>query len=509
MPLRFPSVPSGAWLRTLVCGCAMATLSATAQAPVDLRVALVIGNAAYAAAPLVNPANDAKAMSEALKGMGFTVIEARDASKAQMQQALVQAGAVLQGKRGVGMLYYAGHGMQLDWHNYMLPVDARLSAAAEVPKQALDLQLVIDTFKAAGNRMNIVVLDACRDNPFEGGASAKGLAPMDAPPGTFLAYATAPGNVAEDGDATTGNGLYTQYLIRELKVPEARIEDVFKRVRLQVRRKSEGRQVPWESTSLEDDFYFDPKAQRAREQAKEDAFAIEKADWDRIKGSKSADDFYAFLQKYPNGLIGEQAQFRLDQLQKVKVQTQPSADGIRPLASGTDRYALGDVIKMERIDGFTGLSSRFVLRVTGADHERVEFNRGAVVLDQMGGTLRNHFGTKDPAISGAPADIAMGKQWRSAFTNTPKGGVVWTNFWAQRVVALEDVVVPAGTFKAYRVERHGEARPPTGAITFMTGTDWIDPQTMLVVRSDRLFRQGGKITENFSLRLVAFERAPR
>ena len=488
---------------------ALLMLPAAAQAPVDLRVALVIGNAAYAAAPLTNPANDAKAMGEALKGMGFTVIEARDASKEQMQAALLRAGETLKGRNGIGMLYYAGHGLQLDWHNYMLPVDAKLATAADVPAQAVDLQQVIDAFKAAGNRVNIVVLDACRDNPFGASASAKGLAPMDAPPGTFLAYATAPGNVAEDGDASSGNGLYTQYLVRELKGGDAKIEDMFKRVRLQVRRKSEGRQVPWESTSLEDDFYFDPKAQHARGQAHEQAFAVEKADWDRIKNSTRPDDFYAFLQKYPSGLIGEQAQFRLDQLQKVAVQVQAGANGIRPLAAGADRYAVGDVMRTVRIDGFSKAATPSEMRVTSASRDRVEFNGGAVVIDQMGGVLHNRFGTKDPAVVTAPADIAIGKQWRTLFTNTPAGGSPSTNFWEAKVVALEDVTVPAGTLKAFRVERRGQARQADGRLTQMTGTMWVDPKTMLVVRNDLLFREAGKITEHSSTVLVAFERAPR
>ena len=180
--------PAGAALLALSC--------AQAQAPTDLRVALVIGNAAYADAPLVNPSNDARAMSATLKGMGFAVIEARDASRAQMEQAIAKTREALNGKGGVGMLYYAGHGLQLDWHNYLVPIDARLATAADVALQTVDLQQVVDAFKAAGNRMNIVVLDACRDNPFAATSSGKGLAPLDAPPGTFLAYATAPGNVA-------------------------------------------------------------------------------------------------------------------------------------------------------------------------------------------------------------------------------------------------------------------------------------------------------------------------
>jgi Caspase domain len=156
---------------------------AEAQAPLDVRIALVIGNSAYAGAPLVNPANDARAMGDTLRGLGFTVVELRDAQKAQMTEAILKVRTSLQGKQGIGMLYYAGHGLQLDWQNYMVPVDAKLASAADVPVQTVNINSVIDAFKGAGNRMNILVLDACRDNPFAGTASGKGLAQLDAPPG--------------------------------------------------------------------------------------------------------------------------------------------------------------------------------------------------------------------------------------------------------------------------------------------------------------------------------------
>ena len=245
-------------LRLTAVASMLAAVSVSAQAPLDVRVALIIGNSAYAGnMALVNPANDAKAMADVLKRLGFTVVELRDGNKAQMTAAIAQVSNSLKGKQGVGMLYYAGHGLQLDWRNYMVPVDANLKTAADVQQQTIDLSSVVDIYKAAGNRMNIVVLDACRDNPFGGNtSSAKGLAQLDAPPSTFLAYATAPGNVAEDGDVKSGNGLYTQFLLQELKRPTAKIEDVFKRVRLNVRKQSNGRQIPWESTSLEDDFFF-------------------------------------------------------------------------------------------------------------------------------------------------------------------------------------------------------------------------------------------------------------
>ena len=502
-------------LRSLLCGALLAALAAEAQAPVDLRVALVIGNSAYPGAPLLNPGNDAKAMAATLKEMGFQVIEARDATRAQMTEAIARTRDVLKGRSGVGMFYYAGHGLQLDWRNYMVPVDARLSGAADLPGQTVDVTQVIEAFKAAGNRMNIVVLDACRDNPFAGTAVHKGLAQMDAPPGTLLAYATAPGNVAEDGSTTSANGLYTQHLVHELKQPNARIEDVFKRVRFQVRRESQGRQIPWESTSLEDDFYFDPTikvtrlgdVQRAREAAI--ALARENAEWNRIKDSTKPDDFYAFLEKFPSGLLSEQAQFRLDQVQKAKIQSQAPANGVQALASGIRRYEKGDEFTFDRLDGYTKISTALVRQlVTSADDRTAEMNGGQEVWDQMGGQLQSRFGKKEPAVLAVPAELAVGKRWRSAYTNTNSKGETSQNYYEFKVVALEEVLVPAGRFIAFRIERTGEIRWPARFLV-QSGTHWVDPATMLMVRLDSLNREGGRITFYESEVLVSMKRVPR
>ncbi len=131
----------------------LATVAASAQAPLDVRVALVIGNAAYAGnAALVNPANDARAMASALTQLGFTVIELRDGNKSEISAAVAKAREALKGKQGVGMLYYAGHGLQLDWRNYMVPVDARLGSSADVATQTVDVNTVLEAFKGAGNR---------------------------------------------------------------------------------------------------------------------------------------------------------------------------------------------------------------------------------------------------------------------------------------------------------------------------------------------------------------------
>ncbi len=245
--------------RILIFGLFLCSFSTPAQSPLDIRIALVIGNAAYTQVTrLDNPGNDAKAVAQALRGLGFTVVELLDANKAQMINALEKVRAGLQGKNGLGMLYYAGHGVQVDEHNFMVPVDMRLTRAADLPQQALDLGLVVETFKQTNTRMNILVLDACRNNPFANstGIGRKGLAPMLAPAGTLLAYATQPGNVAEDGDGYSANGPYAQFLTAELRRPFARVEDVFMRVRMQVRKKTDGRQIPWESTSLEETFVF-------------------------------------------------------------------------------------------------------------------------------------------------------------------------------------------------------------------------------------------------------------
>ena len=439
---------------------AASLLSAQAQAPVDLRVALVIGNSAYASAPLANPANDARAMSDSLRGLGFTVVEARDASRAEMFAAIDSVGKALAGRNGVGMLFYAGHGLQLDWRNYMVPVDARLEQSADVPLQAVDVNQVIDTFKRAGNRMNILVLDACRDNPFLDAASGKGLSPVDAPTGTFLAYATAPGNVAADGDPAQGNGLYTRFLLDEIKKPVSRIEDVFKRVRLQVRKTSQGRQIPWESTSLEDDFYFntgkvvavakpDPKSREA-------AFLVEKAEWDKIRESQRADDFYAYLQKYPNGLISEQAQAQLDRLDKARIEAQADRTGIRQ-GTAASRLRAGDSYEFVLKDGLTGVA----IGTARAELKRVsEFElvgeatgmRSSRVTSE-GFVLEDGNGKYDPPWPTTPGgEFQVGKKWsaRSVFT-PPNGGKSWVDIDAH-ISSRESVTVPLGTFNAYRID---------------------------------------------------------
>src|SRR5262245_22782319 len=218
------------------------------------RLALVIGNARYQTSPLRNPVNDARAMTEALRATGFQVIVIENASQREMRRAMIDFGHRLREGGGVGLFYFAGHGMQVNGRNYLLPVDAQIESDAEVEVEAVDVATVLARMETARNRLNIVILDACRDNPFARGSRsiARGLASIDAPSGTIIAYSTAPGRVARDG--TGANGLYTGELVKAMAMPSIKIEDTFKRVRQSVSAQTRGEQVPWESSSLVGDF---------------------------------------------------------------------------------------------------------------------------------------------------------------------------------------------------------------------------------------------------------------
>ena len=242
------------------------------------RYALVIGNDRYRDSPLKNPVNDAKAIAAELQAADFTVSMLLDASFTDMRARVDAFNREIARTKSVGLFYFAGHGIQLSWRNYLLPIDTTIRNTDEVRAGAVDLAEILEGMGKAGNPANIVILDACRNNPFgrDFRLDQRGLSQVDAPVGTLLAYATAPGNVAIDGEGS--NGLYTEQLLREIKVPDAKVEDIFKRVRLAVRRQSKGMQIPWESTSLEEDFYFQPpeELRKAAEEERNRRIATER-----------------------------------------------------------------------------------------------------------------------------------------------------------------------------------------------------------------------------------------
>lgn len=237
-------------------------LWSTGAALAESRMALVIGQSAYrAVTPLPNPANDAKAMAQLLGDAGFEVTAAPDLSQNALRQAVSDFAAQVaaKGKDTVALVFYAGHGMQIDGENFLVPVDIDPKREADIPLQAVRLNDILNTLTSVPSRMRIVLLDACRNNPFPdiGKSAGHGLAIVDArfgAPGTFLSFSTSPGAEAEDGSGS--NSPYTTALLTAAKEPGLSIEDAFKRVRVSVNKATEGRQTPWESSSLTDDFRF-------------------------------------------------------------------------------------------------------------------------------------------------------------------------------------------------------------------------------------------------------------
>ena len=223
-------------------------LLAPLLAVAEPRVALVIGNSAYASGPLRNPANDADLMSETLKKVGFEVIERRDADQIAMKRAIQDFGARLEaaGPKAVGLFYYAGHGVQLEGRNYLIPTTAKIEREGDVEIEAVSADWVIAQMRYARNALNIVILDACRNNPFVRGlrSADRGLAMMYAPTGILIAYSAAPGSVAEDGAGR--NSPYTTALSRAMLEVHEPLLEVFAEVREDVLAATGQRQVPGE-----------------------------------------------------------------------------------------------------------------------------------------------------------------------------------------------------------------------------------------------------------------------
>jgi len=286
--------------------CAAATAAPAAGGGNAPRVALVIGNAAYPTMPLANPLNDARAIADTLEKLGFQVIRVENAKLPQMFDAVRQFGTAL--KSGVGLFYYAGHGAQVKGRNYLLPVDASITNEDEVAYKAFDVGLVLEKMEAAKNPLNVVILDACRNNPFARNTRSitGGLAQMDAPAGAIVAFATAPGAEAADGSGK--NGLYTTYLLRYMATPGLKVEDVFKRTRVAVKQDSAGRQIPWESTSLEGDFYFTPPAAGAAPAP--DPARLDDELWALVESSDTPSAYRAYIEKYPSGAHVNEARSR-------------------------------------------------------------------------------------------------------------------------------------------------------------------------------------------------------
>lgn len=317
--------------RLLVLAVALSFVSAAAQTNPEARLALIIGNASYNSSPLSNPVNDARLMDKVLKEAGFTTIKAENASIRDMRRLVRDFGDKLKASGGVGLFYYAGHGVQVRGENFLVSTDSDIRNEDEVADDSVNVSVILDKMQSAGNRMNLIILDACRDNPFvnKSRSSAAGLATINAPSGSLVAYATAPGSVASDGKGQ--NGLYTEFLAKAIQQPGLAVEEVFKQVRTAVRIGSNNKQTPWENTALEGQFYFKsppPVARPAPEPvparaAVPDLLAVDMAFWESVKTSQRSGELQAYLTQFPNGVFAVLAKMRMDEIKMLAAAPPP------------------------------------------------------------------------------------------------------------------------------------------------------------------------------------------
>ncbi len=296
----------------------------------ERRVALVIGNSAYANAPLRNPVNDAQDMAKVLRGLGFRVIHKSNVDRKTLRRSFREFRERLHTDT-VGLFYFAGHGMQVAGRNYLIPVGADVAGEDEIPDEAVAAAAVLRKMESAGNRMNIVILDACRNNPFARSfrSGSRGLARMDAPVGSIVAYATAPDSVAADGAGR--NGVYTKHLLTAIQTPELSIEYMFKQVRNRVIEETGGSQTPWEESSLRGNFYFsrtripDSPHVTAPDNRPAGSTGLATAEseivfWQSIQGDRECEDYRAYLASYPNGRFRVLARVRRDQYCTIRAE---------------------------------------------------------------------------------------------------------------------------------------------------------------------------------------------
>ncbi|HEX5842556.1 MAG TPA: caspase family protein [Pseudomonas sp.] len=239
-------------LMAILLAVALLWATAHAQALAQARSALVIGNNAYSFAPLLNPANDAADVSRTLREAGFSTTTLIDADRQSMLDAVTQFSARLKSSGGVGLLFFAGHGVQVAGENYLLPIGDGIKDASELAAKALSASAIVSTMAMSGNDLNIIILDACRDNPLTGVTS--GLSRIESSSSLFVSYSTSPGAVALDGEGR--NSPYTKHLTLALATPNLNLEETFKKTLKGVYQETSGQQTPWLSSSFFGDFVF-------------------------------------------------------------------------------------------------------------------------------------------------------------------------------------------------------------------------------------------------------------
>jgi len=299
------------------------------------RVALVIGNGAYTKLPLLkNPTNDASDMAAKLKELGFKVDVLLDANIRKMKQGITNFGKQLNQKNAIGLFYFAGHGVQIKGSNYLIPIGAKIEDEADVQFESVDAGRVLAKMEYAENDLNLMILDACRNNPLatSSRSSMSGLARMNAPKGSMILYATSPGKAAIDGDGGD-NGMFTGNLLEVMSKPGLKIYDVFQQTAQAVNKASKSKQVPYIEGVILGDFYFTGEVKSLSEQTNIQLTTNESSHikdrqeisfWDSVDKTPSIDGYKAYLKQYPDGHYKTLALIKLSQLesnQPLKAET--------------------------------------------------------------------------------------------------------------------------------------------------------------------------------------------
>jgi hypothetical protein len=539
-----------AFIKTLaLMGPALGSWESLAASPDGSRVALVIGNGAYRASPLPNPANDARAMGALLGQAGFVVDTRLDTTRPEMLTAIENfARGVEKSANKLAVFYYAGHGAQLEWQNYLVPVDAQVEAPEQFRRGCVDLNVLLGKLARFKDRTFVIILDACRNNPFGSDyhPDRAGLSQFDAPAGSLLAYATSPGNVAADGSGK--NGLYTENLVRELSVPGVRLDDALKRVRLNVRLASKGEQIPWETTSLESDVrLFNDGSEKLSGADIEAQLEADIAEWRRINSSRRIEDWIGYLRKFPNGRFTEIAQVRIERLQsedgkqslaensgagrsddpgRVEAAT-PAAPMIELVEGGTvpqlfkkstnpysagryrlaRKFSLGDEVSWRVSDLFSGVQKWVThAKVTSidTDKDRVELNGGLFVYDTMGNIVTEpRYGESDIPRQLAPAELYVGNSWKAGY-KLRNGSNSWAVSWDLRVVAFERVRMAIGEIDCFRIEGKGwSSGQNKNGPARLERRLWVSPGINFNLKDEWHFTRGSKVTAADRLEIIS------
>jgi len=369
------------------------------------RYALVIGNSKYKSATLKNPVNDARDMAELLQKKNFHVILMINATRKEMGKAISMFGKRLKGS-GVGLFYFAGHGMQVNGYNYLIPIGSQIEMEEDVQYEAVNVNTVLLKMHVAGNELNMVFLDACRNNPFAKGFRSvqMGLAPMDAPKGSLISFATAPGSVAADGDGR--NGTFTKHLLQQINVPNLEVGQMMRRVRAGVQADTNNRQTPFEVSSLTGNFYFsgiEPNStiSQPKAAAKSDNLSPEEEMWKLIKDSSDRSEIQLFIDTYPKGKFIKHAKLKLARLEEKGLQKNIDP----PEAERTEdkQPAIGKMKEYLPLASIESAFSEIAEFANISEDKKVDPSSGQV-------TVRNRFVIGDGTVH----DLKTGLMWAAA-----------------------------------------------------------------------------------------------